>query len=524
MTETPQKESLIQFLKNRGNIYIIQNDSQEVFEMKHIFMILFDLGLNKGGKTSAVLNRSTHFYNYGYACDLVTFNYNSDYSSVMQQLVEDNKMDKRTRLYNLYLHFEEKSSSQNHKQNSKLLKYYQSLLKNTLDIIQSKYITAFFSSQTGELIARQHMSKTDNRNYILEVYENGLRVKNVYYQNNLIHKIRFYDTNEKLRSETFFDRNVNPYITRSFKPSGYLYDIFLFPDKKHFNNNVEFCSYFLDDLIPDNSDNIIICDGAGSFPKITNTQHKYIKKFAVLHSNHLNVKNLEKEKEVRILKESNKIDNVILLTESQKKDVISEYNVQNAEVISNFIRIKEKFETSKKNKTKIVGTISRIVKTKGFDYLINIAEKVVNIDNSIEFHVYGEGPYTEHIENTIQKKDLQDNFKLMGYTNNPDETLASFNAFISTSQIEGQGLSIIEAMLQEKPVIVYDIKYGPSDFVNNGKNGFLIRNKDIEKMTSVILCVVNDNKLAENIGKEARLDIIEKYNSEKIMSKWTSLF
>ena len=48
--------------------------------------------------------------------------------------------------------------------------------------------------------------------------------------------------------------------------------------------------------------------------------------------------------------------------------------------------------------------------------------------------------------------------------------------------MESQGLSIAEAMLQRKPVVAFDIKYGPSDFIKDGENGYLIENKDIESM------------------------------------------
>lgn len=38
-------------------------------------------------------------------------------------------------------------------------------------------------------------------------------------------------------------------------------------------------SYFLKELIKDNNNNIMICDGPGSFPKMLNTRHRKIKKF-----------------------------------------------------------------------------------------------------------------------------------------------------------------------------------------------------------------------------------------------------
>ncbi|MCE4952806.1 glycosyltransferase [Staphylococcus hominis] len=47
--------------------------------------------------------------------------------------------------------------------------------------------------------------------------------------------------------------------------------------------------------------------------------------------------------------------------------------------------------------------------------------------------------------------------------------------------------NIIEAMLLKKPVIAFDVKYGPSDFIRDKENGYLIDNKNIEEMSKKFL-------------------------------------
>ncbi|MEM5586459.1 glycosyltransferase [Staphylococcus epidermidis] len=68
-------------------------------------------------------------------------------------------------------------------------------------------------------------------------------------------------------------------------------------------------------------------------------------------------------------------------------------------------------------------------------------------DNSVEFHLYGTGEEKSKIENLIQESNLTNNVKLLGYTTNAIEKIKDFRCVISTSQFEGQGLSLIEAML-----------------------------------------------------------------------------
>lgn len=79
-------------------------------------------------------------------------------------------------------------------------------------------------------------------------------------------------------------------------------------------------------------------------------------------------------------------------------------------------------------------------------------------------------------------------------------------------------------MLLKKPVIAFDVKYGPSDFIRDKKNGYLIDNKNIEEMSKKILKVLDDKKLGNELGEKGRETIIELYNSKKLIQKWEDLF
>ncbi|MBJ6187813.1 glycosyltransferase [Staphylococcus aureus] len=190
--------------------------------------------------------------------------------------------------------------------------------------------------------------------------------------------------------------------------------------------------------------------------------------------------------------------------------------------ISNFVKIHnapKHFQTEK-----IVGHISRMVPTKRIDLLIEVAELVVKKDNSVKFHIYGEGSVKDKIAKMIEDKNLERNVFLKGYTTTPQKCLEDFKLVVSTSQYEGQGLSMIEAMISKRPVVAFDIKYGPSDFIEDNKNGYLIENHNIKDMADKILQLVNNDVLAAEFGSKARENIIEKYSTESILEKWLNLF
>lgn len=77
---------------------------------------------------------------------------------------------------------------------------------------------------------------------------------------------------------------------------------------------------------------------------------------------------------------------------------------------------------------------------------------------------------------------------------------------------------------KENPVVAFDIKYGPSDFIKDGENGYLIENKDIESMAEKVLEIINNKDLANRLGENARNNVVGLFSPEKIMNQWLNIF
>ncbi|WP_215115548.1 glycosyltransferase [Exiguobacterium sp. s80] len=492
--------------------------------MKNVFMIVHELDVNKGGMTTAMLERSKEFYNSGINADVITFDFKTNYNVIIDQLIKQGKMDSRTKMINMFNFFEEKSSSIRNKTNKKIYKVFKLLFKDTIEVQETKNISRYFNSFTGQYIAFKKESKNKN-SYIIDTFNNNSRKERFYFFDDKVVKKDVFNNENKVICEVFFDKNSFPYLSRNLSPvSGAIGSIYLLNENKQFKNNIELSSFFIESIVKDSEKNVLICDGPGSFPKMLNTSFDKVKKFAVIHVNHF--KNFDengsvKKQENYIIENADNIDGVIVLTEAQKIDIIEQYKVKNIFVISNFIKNPDKIIDKVPNKK--IGHISRMVVTKGINYLIEVAEQVVKVDNEVIFEIYGEGPEKENIEKLISDKMLNANVKLMGYTSKTSEVINTFDCVISTSQYEGQGLSMIEAMLHRKPLIAFDINYGPKDFLVNDFNGYLIENRNIIAMSEQILNLIQNPEKLLRLGYNAEETILNLYDSKKIMNKWKEI-
>ena len=232
--------------------------------------------------------------------------------------------------------------------------------------------------------------------------------------------------------------------------------------------------------------------------KIRNTLLNFIAKKKVLPSaNRLRVVNsFEKQVYIRNLNiPENKIDIAPIAVNSIFYSDVSENE------ISNFI---EKYSIDR-NKI-ILGWAGRFVRLKRLDYLF---ELVASLKNTIDTQLVLAGDYNnsdfdlEFLEKKYSLKPI--------YTGQlrPEDLLKLYktiNVFILTSEYEGYGVVLKEALVTGCPVLVSDNSMGPKDIIKQDSNGYLFSNyfEFQEKINHIL-----NNKVSKNKNRPTQEIIIE---------------
>ena len=199
-------------------------------------------------------------------------------------------------------------------------------------------------------------------------------------------------------------------------------------------------------------------------------------------------------------------------------------NKNNPIVIPNGVDV-EKFDEIKVQKEKKyfkILFVGRLHPQKGLKYLIE-AIKGIKDKIKIPFKVViiGSGQLDQKLKTIVKKYHLEDYFEFKGKVFGEDliKEYKSSHLFVLPSVFEGQPLTLLEAWAAKLPVIVTDVG-GNKDFVENGKNGWIINSKNSEVLADILIKTIKlDNDKLEKIGKKGYELVKTKYCWDNIINK-----
>lgn len=169
---------------------------------------------------------------------------------------------------------------------------------------------------------------------------------------------------------------------------------------------------------------------------------------------------------------------------------------------------------------KKIVSVARLDKQKNLGLLIDAFFKILEEYPEYQLYIWGEGPERENIENYIRKLGIENSVFLPGLTDNVFKEIYKASVFVLSSDFEGMPNALIEAMALGLPCISTDCPCGgPFELIENGKNGILIPVNKREKLIKSIRYILENEKFAVKMGKEA-FKIREKLNFEKICNEW----
>lgn len=179
--------------------------------------------------------------------------------------------------------------------------------------------------------------------------------------------------------------------------------------------------------------------------------------------------------------------------------------------------IREEYDLENK---KIVLFVGRLVEYKGIIYLIDACALVNEKIGNVFLVIAGNGP----LKDTLIKYAEEDDVIFLDINDAElPELYASCDVFVlpSVTRQEAFGVTLLEAMASGKPCITSNISGMP--YVVRGC-GITVAPMDVKGLKEAILKILNDDKLATNLGRKGRERVEENFTIEKVIEQIEKIF
>lgn len=164
-----------------------------------------------------------------------------------------------------------------------------------------------------------------------------------------------------------------------------------------------------------------------------------------------------------------------------------------------------------------LGSLGRLHSQKAYDILIDalalLRERGFIAPVPFEILIAGDGGDRESILRKAKRAGVDNQMKLIGFAEKPEEFLSNLHVYLQPSRVEGFCIALHEAMQAGLPVIATSVGQIPYT-VEAGRSGWLLPPCDVKALADALAdALTNPEKLAE-MGQEAKARVYPRYSAE----------
>lgn len=235
-------------------------------------------------------------------------------------------------------------------------------------------------------------------------------------------------------------------------------------------------------------------------------------------------------------------DRIIAVSTAVKKRMAPEsINSEKIEVIHNGIdteywsgehnyKIKEEFGLDRRSF--LITSVARFSEEKGHIFFLESIKQFIKLYNKddingsalIKFLLVGDGDMLDSCIKFAEMLGISRYIIFAGFRIDIKEILNGSDLFVSHSKSEALGISILEALACEVPIISTDAG-GPAEIIGeNNEFGTIVEYGDIEGMANAIMRMMSDKEYYNNCKINARNIVCERFNLDIMAEKVYSLY
>jgi glycosyltransferase involved in cell wall biosynthesis len=160
---------------------------------------------------------------------------------------------------------------------------------------------------------------------------------------------------------------------------------------------------------------------------------------------------------------------------------------------------------------RIVGAAGRLSPEKGFDVFLEATARVLDVDPTVGFVLFGDGPCRDTLQQRLADLGLIGSVVLAGFRSDLDRFIAQLDLFVLPSFTEGLPNVVLEACAAGVPVVATAVG-GTPEVIEDGVSGFLVPPGDIEQLAARIDEALENEERLREIAFQGRQRVLEGFS------------
>jgi glycosyltransferase involved in cell wall biosynthesis len=171
----------------------------------------------------------------------------------------------------------------------------------------------------------------------------------------------------------------------------------------------------------------------------------------------------------------------------------------------------------------VIGMVARLNTIKDQATLIRAYGQLRQSYPQIELWLVGDGDERNRLENLCEHLGLSNLVKFLGRRSEIPELLGQMDIYaFSTTEDEGFGIALVEAMAASLPIVASDVA-ACREVLDDGDAGILVPPQDVDAMVKALEALIVSPHKREQWGQQAQARVLKHYSIQTCARRWYDL-
>lgn len=271
----------------------------------------------------------------------------------------------------------------------------------------------------------------------------------------------------------------------------------------------------------------ICTEGRDVDPWMLSYQRPNVKRLFLLHNTHIRAP-YDNIKRIRptyrgLFEHRKQVDATVFLTVTQRAEAEAVFGRQPNYYVVPHAAPDVHPDPAVERDPNLVIMMARLDPQKQIDHALNAWRIVQRKLPDARLVIYGRGPLLKPLQQQISQLALGDSVTLAGFTSKPHDAYRRASLCMMTSKFEGAPLTLLESFALGCPVVSYDLRYGPSDIIDDGVNGFLVPYGNHKAMASTVVRCLSEPGLLARLAAGTQQSS-PSFTPDAFVRRWSGIY